>query len=96
MWLAPLAGTSGQERIPFPVTRDLARAAIAGQLVQVPYETDPLSGFEIPTQCPGVDPEWLNPRNRAEDEGEYELRVNIPIRKFHFGTPPFPRVWEQR
>lgn len=73
-WIGEPMGSS--ERIPFSITRALIRAAIAGQLDQVPYETEPLFGFEIPTQCPGVDSAWLNPRERAADEGEYELRAN--------------------
>jgi phosphoenolpyruvate carboxykinase (ATP) len=48
----------------------------------VPYETDPVFSFEIPTECPGVPTKFLNPRRLAKDQGEYELRAVQLARKF--------------
>jgi phosphoenolpyruvate carboxykinase (ATP) len=63
-------------------TRKLIYASVSGHLNDVPYETDPVFSFEIPTECPGVPTKFLNPRRLAKDQGEYELRAVQLARKF--------------
>lgn len=70
------------ERIKIPTSRALIRAAISGQLDNADYETDPVFRFETPTSCPGVPSQILNPRNAAQDPGEYEVRANALAREF--------------
>ncbi|MDJ0816205.1 MAG: hypothetical protein QNJ58_08365, partial [Desulfobacterales bacterium] len=60
----------------------LIYAAVSGKLNDVPYESDPVFSFEIPTECPGVPSAILNPRRMAKDRGEYELRAVQLARKF--------------
>jgi len=79
-WIGEPAGRT--ERIRIPVSRELIRAAVSGKLDTVEYETDPVFGFDIPLTCPGVPHELLNPRNMAEDKGEYEVRANCLAREF--------------
>ncbi len=79
-WIGEPAGRT--ERVRIHVSRALIRAAVSGQLDTVAYETDPVFGFEVPTACPEVSREILNPRNMAEDEGEYEVRANRLAREF--------------
>ncbi len=48
------------------------------------FEADPVFQFEIPKKTPGdvVPEEILNPRNAAEDAGEYELRAIRLVAEF--------------
>jgi len=64
------------ERIDIKLTRALIKAVTSGAMDNIKYEIDPIFLFEMPTECPGVPSEILNPRNSAKDEGEYELRAN--------------------
>ena len=43
-----------------------------GHLHQLETFKDKLFGFEVPTSCPGVPNEILNPRNTWEDKGAYD------------------------
>ncbi len=69
-------------RIDINYSRALIRGAVSGKLDEAPFETDPVFQFEIPTKCPDVPDELLNPRKTADDEGEYELRANRLAREF--------------
>ena len=43
----------------------MVRAALNGELADVPYERDPIFGVEVPTEVPGVPSEVLRPRGRG-------------------------------
>ena len=47
-------------------------AALAGDLAGVPTATDPHFGLAIPTACPGVPGEVLDPRNTWADGAAYD------------------------
>ena len=49
-------------------TRAMITAALEGKLNDVEFETDPIFGVAIPTECPGVPAEVLNPRNTWADK----------------------------
>jgi phosphoenolpyruvate carboxykinase (ATP) len=72
------------ERIHMEYSRALVRAVVSGALSNVKYEMDPLFQFEIPCECPGgvVPSKILNPRESAEDSGEYELRAMRLVAEF--------------
>jgi phosphoenolpyruvate carboxykinase (ATP) len=72
------------ERIPMDYSRALVRAAVSGALEKVSFEIDPLFQFEIPCECPGglIPSKILNPRETAEDSGEYELRAMRLVAEF--------------
>jgi len=56
------------KRMKLSYTRAMVTAAIEGQLVNVPYELDPIFNVYIPTQCPNVSSELLKPRNVWQDK----------------------------
>jgi phosphoenolpyruvate carboxykinase (ATP) len=70
------------ERTSIATSRKLVEAALSGELGKVEFETDPVFGFELPTSCPGVPSDILNPRNLAKDDGDYEVRANRLIVDF--------------
>jgi len=61
------------ERISIGHTRALLDAALCGDLDHVEYETHPVFGLRMPTSCPGVPAEILNPRNTWEDKKAYDV-----------------------
>ena len=70
------------DRIDQSLSRTLVRAATSGVLDSVPMEEDPVFGFRIPSQCPGVESRLLDPRQLAADPGEYEIRANRLAQEF--------------
>ena len=83
------------ERISIAHTRALLDAALSGALDDVGYAADPVFGFEVPTSCPGLDPELLRPGWSWPSEEEYhERRRELAaryignFRKFEDECPP--------
>ncbi len=60
------------ERIRISYSRALVNAALDGTLASGSFETDPFFGLAIPTSCPGVPSEMLNPRNTWSDPAGYD------------------------
>ena len=57
-------------------TRAMVHAALDGSLLEVPAKIDPNFGVAVPTACPGIPAEILDPRS---DLGRYEsLRYASP------------------
>ena len=82
------------KRISIKYTRALLNAALNGKLNQVRFEKDPIFGFEVPTECPNVPAEVLNPATSWHDKKEYDRRYkDLAMRfvqnfgKFTDGTP---------
>lgn len=82
------------KRISIRHTRALLNAALTGKLNQVKFAMDPIFGFEVPTQCPNVPDEVLNPASSWGDKKEYNRRYrDLAMRfiqnfgKFTDGTP---------
>ena len=82
------------KRISIKYTRALLNAALNGKLDQVKFTHDPIFGFEVPTQCPDVPAEVLNPASSWHDQKEYDRRYkDLAMRfkqnfgKFEIGTP---------
>jgi phosphoenolpyruvate carboxykinase (ATP) len=66
-------GGYGQgSRLSLKFTRAIIDAINNGELLKVETQKDNLFGFEIPTVCPGVPAEILNPRNTWEDKAAYD------------------------
>jgi phosphoenolpyruvate carboxykinase (ATP) len=76
VWLVNTGWTGGPhgegERMPIAATRTMLHAALAGRLEHVPFRTDPIFGFEVPVEVPGVDPHLLDPRSTWRDPDAYE------------------------
>jgi phosphoenolpyruvate carboxykinase (ATP) len=53
----------------------MVRAALNGELEDVPTQTDPVFSLRIPTVCPGVPEEVLNPRNTWADPMRYDIQA---------------------
>ncbi|TFU16297.1 phosphoenolpyruvate carboxykinase (ATP) [Thermus tengchongensis] len=62
-------------RFPLPVTRALLQAALSGALEGVPYRQDPVFGFEVPLEVPGVPKELLDPRETWADKEAYDRQA---------------------
>lgn len=82
------------KRISIRHTRALLNAALTGKLDHVNYTKDPIFGFEVPQQCPGVPDEVLVPSSSWSDKKEYDRRYkDLAMRfkqnfgKFEDGTP---------
>jgi len=70
------------DRFPIEYSRAAVRAVMAGELDIVDFETDPVFQFKIPSVCPGIPKEMLNPRIHTDNIGEYEIRANRLVSEF--------------
>jgi phosphoenolpyruvate carboxykinase (ATP) len=80
VWLVNTGWTGGPygegERMPIAATRALLRAAISGRLEEVSYREDPIFGFEVPLEVPGVDSSLLDPRSTWRDKDAYDSKAH--------------------
>jgi phosphoenolpyruvate carboxykinase (ATP) len=74
-WLVNTGWTGGRfgvgKRISIRHTRALLNAALDGKLGSVSYRKDRLFRFEVPTECPGVPAEVLDPAESWGNKDEY-------------------------
>ncbi len=79
VWLVNTGWTGGPygvgHRFELPYTRAIIRAALTGALEKVPTITDPYFGLPIPTSCPDVPSEVLNPVETWADKTAYEKQA---------------------
>jgi phosphoenolpyruvate carboxykinase (ATP) len=79
VWLINTGWTGGPygvgSRMKLSYTRAMINAAFAGELDDVAFETDPIFGLEMPTSCPNVPSEVLNPRNTWADKDAYDTEA---------------------
>jgi phosphoenolpyruvate carboxykinase (ATP) len=57
-------------------TRAMITAALNGELDNVEFVAHPVFGMEIPTACPNVPADILNPRNTWSDKEAYDGKAN--------------------
>ena len=83
------------KRISIRHTRALLNAALNGELDDVPYRTDPIFGFEVPTVCGDVPASVLNPSESWADRNVYTQKYRQlagrfveNFRKFESECPP--------
>jgi phosphoenolpyruvate carboxykinase (ATP) len=69
-------------RMKLPYTRAMITAALEGQLDQVTFEAHPVFGMLMPTSCPNVPAEILNPRNTWSDKEAYDQKANDLAKEF--------------
>jgi phosphoenolpyruvate carboxykinase (ATP) len=85
-WLVNTGWTGGPHgvghRLTIQHTRALISAALRGELTQVAYRPDPVFGFEVPQECPGVPREVLNPRDTWADPAAYDRSAKHVARLF--------------
>ena len=70
------------ERMKLSFTRAMITAAMNGRLDNVEYITQPVFELAIPTSCPGVPTEILNPKDTWADKAAFDETVNSLGAKF--------------
>ncbi|HPN39820.1 MAG TPA: phosphoenolpyruvate carboxykinase (ATP), partial [Melioribacteraceae bacterium] len=70
------------KRISIKHTRSLLNAALEGSLDNVEYRKDKLFGFYVPTTCPNVPEEILDPVNSWLNKDEYWEKYDLLASKF--------------
>ncbi len=75
VWLVNTGWTGGAygtgRRIPLETTRRIIDAIHSGELDRLPGRRDPVFGFEVKTELPGIDPHTLWPEESWENTAEY-------------------------
>jgi phosphoenolpyruvate carboxykinase (ATP) len=86
VWLVNTGWTGGPygegRRMPIQATRALLQAALSGALDEVEYREDPIFGFDVPLDVPGVDAKLLDPRSTWRDPDGYDERARFLAAKF--------------
>ncbi|MBP7776755.1 MAG: phosphoenolpyruvate carboxykinase [Acidobacteria bacterium] len=86
VWLVNTGWTGGPygvgSRMKIAYTRAMIRAALAGALDTVGFERHPILNVEMPTSCPGVPANVLNPRGTWKDGAAYDLQAAKLARMF--------------
>jgi phosphoenolpyruvate carboxykinase (ATP) len=79
VWLVNTGWTGGGpgegDRIKLRYTRAMLEAARSGELDDVEMREDPIFGIAVPTVCPGVPSEVLNPRDTWKDPEAYDAKA---------------------
>jgi len=87
VWLVNTGWTGGPygvgERMNIDHTRNMVRAAINGDLDSAPTVVDPVFGFTVPTEVPGVPAEVLLPRAAWADTAAYDEMAGRLAHMFH-------------
>ncbi len=73
-WSGGAYGTGSRMKLSF--TRAMITAALNGELNNVTFEQHPVFGYQMPTTCPNVPTEILNPRNTWADKDGYDAQAN--------------------
>ena len=103
VWLVNTGWSGGPygvgKRMKLGYTRAMVRAALAGQLDQVPTQTDDRFGLAVPTQVPGVPPEIMRPRDTWTDGAAYDAQAKKLAEMFRknfekFGSNVSPAIAE--
>jgi phosphoenolpyruvate carboxykinase (ATP) len=80
VWLVNTGWTGGPygvgSRMKLSYTRAMITAALDGSLNKVGFEAHPVFGYMMPSACPNVPAELLNPRNTWADKSAYDAQSN--------------------
>jgi phosphoenolpyruvate carboxykinase (ATP) len=103
VWLVNTGWSGGPygvgKRMKLGYTRAMVRAALAGQLDQVPTQTDERFGLAVPTQVPGVPADVMRPRDTWSDPAAYDAQAKKLAEMFKknfekFGSNVAPAIAE--
>ncbi|MEX1127736.1 MAG: phosphoenolpyruvate carboxykinase [Vicinamibacterales bacterium] len=79
VWLVNTGWSGGPygtgRRMAIAHTRAMVRAALTGALAKVPTAPHPVFGVAVPTTCPGVPSEVLDPRSTWSDPQAYDTQA---------------------
>jgi phosphoenolpyruvate carboxykinase (ATP) len=93
VWLVNTGWSGGPygigSRMSLPYTRALITAALQGQLDKVEYTPHPVFGVLMPSECPGVPTEILNPRATWADPNGYDEKANALAEAFNLNFETF-------
>jgi phosphoenolpyruvate carboxykinase (ATP) len=85
-WLVNTGWTGGAygtgKRMSITHTRALLRAALAGELDDIAYVTDPFFGLSIPASVPGIPDGVLDPRTAWSDPAAYDKAAAALVQRF--------------
>jgi phosphoenolpyruvate carboxykinase (ATP) len=80
VWLVNTGWSGGSygtgSRMKLGLTRRIIDAIHSGELANAPTRKDPVFGFEVVTECPGVPSEVLVPRDAWQDKSAYDVAAN--------------------
>jgi phosphoenolpyruvate carboxykinase (ATP) len=79
-WSGGAFGTG--QRMSLKYTRAMVHAALDGRLAGAEFIVEPAFGLSIPTSCPDVPKELLNPRNAWKDKAAYDAQAALLAKKF--------------
>jgi phosphoenolpyruvate carboxykinase (ATP) len=86
VWLVNTGWSGGPygvgRRMKIGHTRAMIKAVLSGHLDGVAYERDPFFNLDVPTSCPGVPPDVLNPRKTWMHPADYDAQAAKVARMF--------------
>lgn len=86
VWLINTGWSGGEygvgSRISLKYTRAMITAALTGELDNIEFVTDDIFNLAMPTACPNVPTEVLNPRNTWEDKAAYDRKASHLAQQF--------------
>ena len=86
VWLVNTGWSGGEygvgKRMKIAYTRALLRAALTGSLNNVEFTTEEYFGLHIPTSCPDVPSEILNPKNTWSNTSAYDAKAKHLVELF--------------
>ena len=86
-WLVNTGWTGGAygvgSRMKIEYTRALLNAVLDGTLGKVKMQTDPIFGFQVPSEVPGIPTKILNPRNTWSNPSDYDAQAKKLAALFH-------------
>ncbi len=87
VWLVNTGWSGGSygtgRRMSLASTRAIIDAIHSGELAKAPTEIDPIFGFEVPTQCPHVAAEIMQPKLAWSSQEAYEATAQKLAKLFH-------------
>jgi phosphoenolpyruvate carboxykinase (ATP) len=86
-WSGGIYGVGSRMKIKH--TRAMLNAALEGKLNDVKFEQDPFFGLAIPTSCPDVPADILNPKNTWADKAAYDEKATHLAKAFHTNFEKF-------
>lgn len=90
-WTGGPVGVGSRMKLAF--TRAMVTAALHGELEKVEYATDSVFGVQVPTTCPGVPSEVLQPRDTWADKDAYDQQANELAKLFQANfAKKFPKA----